>query len=113
MKKIKIIITSAGMTFLPIVAFAAGINANNCNNPGGGLLCLVDTIAGWLAALLLGVGVVFLILSGFYFIFARGDEGKLGTARSMLLWSIVGIGVGLLAKYFVGTLISLLGNMVQ
>ena len=103
MKKIKIIITSAGVGFLPLACLAAG--------PGDALIGLLDTVASWLFAVLLGVGVIFLILAGFQFIFARGEESKLSTARSMLLWSLIGIAVGALAWFFKDTVLSLLSGL--
>lgn len=105
MKKIKIIATSTGMALLPLAVFAQVA-------PGQALINLVYTIASWLFALLIAVGVVFLILAGFQFILARGDESKLSSARSMLLWSLVGIGVGALAWFFKDTVLSLLSGLI-
>jgi len=79
--------------------------------PGTALVNLLFTIASWLFAVLLAVGVIFLILAGFQFIFARGDESKLATARSMLLWSLIGIAVGALAWFFKDTVLSLLAGL--
>lgn len=54
------------------------------------------------------IAAVFLIYSGFLFVFARGDETKLKTAKSVFLWTIVGIavllGAELLSQVIKGTI---------
>jgi len=59
---------------------------------------------------LLAVGALFLVLSGFMFILARGEEAKLASARSMLLWSILGIAIGALAPVFWDIAVSVTGK---
>lgn len=76
------------------------------------LIGLLNTLATWLFGILIAVGVIFLILAGFQFILARGDDSKLGAARSMLLWSLVGIAVGALAWFFKDTVLGLLAPFI-
>jgi tellurite resistance protein TehA-like permease len=76
--------------FFPTFALAQGA-------AGGKLLDIIGRLSGYAMQVLIGVGLLFLVLAGFKFVFARGDESKLASARSMLLWSIIGIMVGALA----------------
>lgn len=102
MKKIKIFITSGGMALLPLAVLAQA-------NPGQQIINMVQQVAKFAMVLLIGIGVLFLVLAGFQFVLARGDESKLSTARAMLLWSVIGIAVGALGPMLVNWAISLTG----
>lgn len=78
--------------FFPTFALAQGA-------AGGKLLDIIGRLSGYAMQVLIGVGLLFLVLAGFQFILARGDESKLASARSMLIWSIIGIMVGALAPF--------------
>ncbi|MCX6765141.1 MAG: hypothetical protein NT148_01225, partial [Candidatus Nealsonbacteria bacterium] len=56
------------------------------------------------------IGILFLVLAGFQFVFARGDESKLSTARGMILWSLIGIAVGALGPILVDYAAGLIGK---
>ncbi len=73
-------------------------------------LDIIRSITDLAMNLLIGVGVLFLVLAGFMFLFARGDESKLSQARTMLLWSVIGIAVGALAPVFVGLATDFVGQ---
>lgn len=105
MKKVKTIAISVGMSVFPLAAFAQQVA------PGQQIIDLVGVLASWLLALLVAVGVLFLVLAGFQMVLARGDETKLAAARSMILWSLIGIAVGGLGWFLKDTVISLLGGL--
>lgn len=92
MKKINLVLVSL---LLPAVAFA---QANPISN-------MIYKLANYLGWILISFSVLFIVLSGFYFVLARGEESKLSAARSMLLWSILGLAVGLMAPYLVNIVI--------
>lgn len=54
------------------------------------------------------VSVIFLIYSGYLFVEARGNEGKVTKARETFTWTIVGIGIllgaSLIATLVIGTI---------
>jgi len=54
----------------------------------------IMSVTAFAMNILILVGVLFLVLAGFQFVFARGEESKLSTARSMMLWSLIGIAAG-------------------
>jgi hypothetical protein len=109
MKKIKLITCAVTIStmVLPLIALAAEAAAVA---PGQGFIDILNNITMLAMNVLIGVGVLFLVLSGFMFILARGDESKLSTARSMLLWSVIGIAVGALAPVFLNLATSVIGN---
>jgi len=106
MKNSKLLITVLTLTVMasPILVMAQAAN------PGQTFLNTLQNITKLAMNVLIGVGVLFLVLAGFYFVFARGDESKLGTARSMLLWSVIGIAVGVLAPVFIDLATSFVGK---
>ena len=90
------------VVFFPALAFAQGA-------AGSKFLDIIDRLSGYAMEVLLGVGLLFLVIAGFKFVFARGDESKLASARSMLIWSIIGIMVGALAP----SLLDMAQNLFQ
>ena len=69
-------------------------------NPVGfkSLGALIAAILDIIVQIAVPIAALFLIYSGFLFVTAQGDETKLGTAKSIFLWTMVGIAVLLGAK---------------
>lgn len=108
----------AWMVAIPLLMFLAGIRAYAQNQtPGTGghnpplgivnplkgvstLSQLIEAVIGFFLTFGIYLGVFFIVLSGFKFVMARGNTTKLGEAKSMLLWTLIGLGVVLAAKFF-------------
>ena len=58
----------------------------------------LDRITNYLFAILLIIAVIFLIVAAIYFVTARGDAEKIKSARDMVLYALIGVIVGVLAK---------------
>ncbi len=58
---------------------------------------LIDDIATWFQLIVFAIAVVMIIYAGFTWMTAGGDEDKTKTARSTLVWALVGIAVALFA----------------
>jgi hypothetical protein len=56
------------------------------------------------------IAVVSFVLAGILFLTANGDPEKIGTARSAVIWGVVGIAVGLIAFVIVSIVANLLGT---
>lgn len=87
---------------------------NPCYNTGGStnpINAFLYKVIDFLMAVGGGLGVVFLVLAGFYFVTARGDDRKIEKARTMVLWVIIGIAVVLLAEYFIGLVWRFVGGV--
>ena len=93
MKKFVSTIVSTSLVVLPTVGLAQPATA-----PTIDVMQALDDVTNWLFAILLIVAVIFLIIAGFYFITAQGDPDRVQKARNMVLWSLVGVAVGVLAK---------------
>lgn len=108
MKKLSLILALAVFGALPLIGLAQGGGSYGGPQPPVwediDLMEAIQSITNWFFIFLMITAVVGLIISGFYFITAGGDEDKVKTARRLLLYSLIAVAVGVLAKamvYFV------------
>jgi hypothetical protein len=76
------------------------------------LLPVINTITNYIFTALIVFAVIMVIIAGFNFLTAGGDPIKAGTARSQLIYALVAIAIGALAKgliYMVATLMGVSG----
>lgn len=95
MKKFILTVVSTSLAVLPTIGMA---QQQQGGAPSVNVIEALESVTNWLFAILLIVAVIFLIIAGFYFIFAQGDPDKVSKARSMVLWSLVGVAVAVLAR---------------
>jgi hypothetical protein len=71
----------------------------------------IITIAQWLTFIAGAVAALFMVIGGYYFISANGDEEKVTKGKETLIWASIGLATAILA-YTIVTLISgfLAGN---
>ena len=71
----------------------------------------IITIAQWLTFIAGAVAALFMVIGGYYFISANGDEEKVTKGKQTLIWASIGLATAILA-YTIVTLISgfLAGN---
>ncbi|MDE1970670.1 MAG: hypothetical protein KGI50_03795 [Patescibacteria group bacterium] len=90
-------------TFLCYAFYAAPLFANAASIPTQFVqtapipILFVQSILDFIASLFLFGSVIYLLYAGYLFFIAEGDPKKIDTAKNNLRWSIIGIGVGLLA----------------
>lgn len=70
---------------------------------------VIETFASWLFTIILAIAVVMLLYAGLLWMTAGGDEEKLGTARKVLIWGLVGIVIALVARGLVAIMRQLVG----
>ncbi len=66
--------------------------------------CLIDkilTVGDWIFNALLVIGIIVILLAGFAFLTGGGDPDKIKKARDSLMYALIGIGIGFLAKIIV------------
>jgi len=96
----KIIIVSLSCIFLfgfSLSAFAITAVPTNVTSITA-VIKIINTIANYVFAILLALAVVMLLLAAFNWLTSGGSEEKVGSARKMLIWALVGIAVALAAK---------------
>lgn len=69
--------------------------------PEWGLCCMINTInsvTSWAFYILMLVSVVFIIIGGFTFVTAGGDPEKAGKGKSYIVYAVIGVVIGMLAR---------------
>ena len=76
------------------------VGGNTCGDSSGvgDLVASVVTILSYIAGV---AGVIMVVVSGFRFITSAGDSGKVASARSALVYALVGLAVAALAQFLV------------
>ena len=111
MKKILPVLVLTGLLVVPTVSSvqAAAPTAPTAFTSITGLENKINTIGNWFFVFLLIIAGIMLIVSGFYFITASGDETKVAKARNMLIYALIGVAVAVAAKGLVKVVESLIG----
>lgn len=60
-------------------------------------LAAVNTIATWMFAILMALGVIMILVAAFQYLFSQGDETKITQARNALVAAIAAMVIGVLA----------------
>src|SRR3989338_9002066 len=98
MKQILKIGLTAG-ALLPLLVFAqGGISpveplAGNVN-----IQTIINTVSNWALGLLIALATLFVIYAAYLYLQSSGDEEDIGKAKNTLIYAVVAIVVGLLAK---------------
>ena len=115
--KIRVIITGIATYFIAATAFAQDCASNGSNCLGNPLNPSFSSIPNFIAGALrvmvelaLPVLTLMIVYSGFLFVFARGNQEKLSTAKNNLMYVIIGA-ILILGAWVIATLIS--GTVMQ
>jgi len=94
MKKLILLGLALPLLMMPIVALAevpqVGLDAQ-------GIIDLIISITEWFAIIVFALAVIFVLYAAFLFITAGGADEQIKTAKSVLLYGVIGIIVALLA----------------
>lgn len=74
---------------------SGGLSNNSYGLPGGSIFGIVENILYWLLGILSVVSVIGFIIAGIMYLTAAGDETQAGKAKKAMLYSIIGVIVGL------------------
>jgi len=74
------------------------------------VLGVLDQFILWFQAILFIVAIIFILIAAFYFVTAGGNSDKISTAKTMIIWAAVGIGIALLAYAVKPIVLQLLGG---
>lgn len=70
---------------------------------------LIDSIINFIFSIAIVIAPIMIIVSGFYFVTAAGDPEKIKTAKRIILYTMIGLIIVILAK----GLISMLGEVLE
>lgn len=71
---------------------------------------ILNRLANWMFIALLSIAVIMIIISAYKYLTAGGDENKVSTAHKTLIYALVAIGIGLLAKGLIFLVAELVGS---
>ncbi len=89
--------------FLPVSVFASTI----IDTPSG-VVKLIDNLGNWAYGILLGLGVIFIVVAGYMFLFSGGDTEKTEKAKKTIIYAAIAVAVAILAKGIIALLQTLL-----
>jgi len=72
-----------------------GLGGSSSGLPSESILGIVQNILYWLLGILSAVALIGFIISGIMYLTAAGDETQAGKAKKAMLYSIIGVIVGL------------------
>lgn len=65
------------------------------------VLKFINKIADWMLGFLVALAAIFIVIAAYYYLTASGNQEQTGKAKSMIIYAIVAIVIGLLAKVIV------------
>jgi len=85
-----------------------GINAGDGNACGGSSdpFRVVNVIINILSVIVGVVAVIFLVLGGFRYITSGGDSGRVGSAKSTIIYAVIGLIIVAVAQVIVNLVLS-------
>ena len=119
MKKNLKIVALTGLTSLiavmPMVAFTQVNPAEGPIDVAPGeafsyIIATLRTLTNWMLVLLIVVAAAVIVYAGYLYLTAGGDSEKVGKANKVILFAIVAIGVGILARVIVALAQALAGR---
>lgn len=86
--------------------------------PGGGINCsagtdvnsLIRTVINWILSITLGIAVLFLIIGGFRYMTAQGNEDQAETGKSTVVNALIGIVIIILSYVIVNVVANLVSR---
>ena len=97
MKKSLSVLALTGLLVLPAIALAQETIPEGPQNLGA-IVTLIETIGNWIFTFLLVLAVVMIVWAGFQFVTAGGSPEAVSSARSKVIYALIGVVVALLAK---------------
>jgi len=95
---------SSGLLTLPMFAMAQAFDPNQIISPTvkvtrfEDFIAIFNTLISWMFTILLILSVIFIILAAFKYLTAGGDDEKIKSAHSMIIYAVVGLVVAFLAQ---------------
>ena len=89
------------LSFLILVSFfARDALAQTGGGPTSiqGVVRVLNNFAGFLFVLLIGLAVIFFLLAGYKYLFFSGRADKVQEAHQMMLYGVVAVAVGVVAR---------------
>ena len=99
--------------FFPALSLAANqglVIANEWGLPSGSIKGIIESFLYWILGIFGALGVIGFIIAGIIYLLSAGEEAAIERAKKAMMWSIVGIIVGLSGFVIMQAVNSLLGG---
>ena len=105
------LMTVLGVFVLPVVAsaFTVTLTPTPTEPPSIEPIGLIRTIITWLFGFLIVVSVLMAMISAYLFVTAGGNPDQVGKARNFLMYALIGLAIGVLARGLVALVLQILG----
>lgn len=116
--KVAEVILAISLTFAPLLVANAQLNKNLTCDSTTGLNCnagttvngLIKTVISWLLGIAFAVAVLFLIVGGFLYITAGGNEEQVEKGKSTVINAIIGIVIIVLSYVIISVISQFVAN---
>jgi len=102
----------ASSVLMPAVSLAQTVT-NPITNPPitdvGGIIAKLSSVASLFFTIIISLSILLLLYAAFLYLDARGDETKVGEAKNVVIYSVWGIGIAILAAGIPRIIASFLG----
>jgi len=109
----KKILGAAGVTALALLPLLAAAQVPSPvqvqGNPIDQLFGIIRTIANYFLTAVIVIAALMVIYAGWTYMTAGGDEGKVSSAKNIIIYAVVGVGVALLAQLIVAVAGAIVG----
>ena len=78
-------------------------------NSISGVFALLSKATSWIFVVLLFMAFIFIIMGAFTYIGSKGDSKKITDAKNYIIYALIGVAVGILAKGLILAICSILG----
>lgn len=109
MKNKFLLIIIIGLSLLPILSMAQGGITPVTIVKEVNIWTTINTIMNWALGLLIVLAAAFVLASAFIYLSAAGDPEKVGKAKTLIIYAVIAIIIGVLSKTIVFIAASLLG----
>jgi hypothetical protein len=110
-KKIILSVVSSVLIALPsAVSLAAFQVPTGTSLPEGSIKDIITNIMNWLLMMVGIIGVIGFAIAGILYLTSAGDESRAGTAKSAMLYSIIGVIVAIIGVVVIKAVNSMLGG---
>lgn len=99
------------LVFAVLLVFADGASAVLLTNPLGDATFtgVITKIADYITGLIAGLATIMFIWAGILFATSAGNEGRIGTAKKVVLYAVIGTAIALAGKGLIELIKKIIG----
>ncbi|MDP2864249.1 MAG: TrbC/VirB2 family protein [bacterium] len=109
MKKIFLLIFIGTLTLLPTSALMAQVIGIENPLEAESFEDLLNTIVTFIFWIAIAIAPVMIMIAAFFLLTAGGDPKRIDTAKQIILWTVIGLAIILLAKGLISVLRQIIG----